>query len=82
MVLRRLSISSPETPPIFGFQGQENPKEQNGIGYKNGTTAKRIFCLEEGEPKKSAQEKRSYDFSQLLHKKWWAELDSNQRTLT
>lgn len=52
MVLSRLSMSSQETPPIFGFQGHENPQEQNGNGYKNGTTAKRISCLEEGEPKK------------------------------
>jgi len=63
MVLRRLSIPSPETSPIFGLQGHENRKEQNGTGYKNGTTAKRRSYLEDGKPKKLAQEKRSYDFS-------------------
>ena len=52
MVLRRLSMPSPETLLIFGFQGHENPQEQNGTGYKNGTTAKRVSCLEEGETKK------------------------------
>jgi hypothetical protein len=52
MVLRRLYILSEETSPIFGFQRHENPKEQNGTGYKNETTAKRISCFEEAEPKK------------------------------